>query len=56
MSLIAVTQHGVRLALAEEDNNDIAKDNHTPIHDDMSPSMLIAGGLYLEDLQYVEFI
>lgn len=43
----------MRLALAEEDANDLKKDNATPLHDDISPSMLISAGLDLETQQCV---
>jgi hypothetical protein len=47
----AITQHGVRLALAEEDAEDLARDDAVPVHDDMTPAMLISSGLDLEAQQ-----
>jgi hypothetical protein len=52
----AITQHGVRLALAEEDAADLARDEAVPIHDDMTPAMLISSGLDIEAQQYVFFV
>jgi hypothetical protein len=43
-----VTQHGVRLALAEEDAADLQRDDQVPVHDDVTPAMLISSGLELE--------
>lgn len=46
----------MRLALAEEDAADLAKDEAVPIHDDMTPAMLISSGLDIEAQQYVFFV
>jgi hypothetical protein len=48
---LAVTQHGVRLALAEEDAAALATDDVLPVHDDISPAMLISSGIDLESQQ-----
>lgn len=48
-----VTQHGVRLALAEEDAANIATDQASEVHDEITPGILIAQGLELEAQQYV---
>lgn len=48
-----VTQHGVRLALAQEDAANIEQEGAVTIHDDISPAMLITSGLELESQQYV---
>lgn len=48
---IAVTQHRVRLELAEEDAADLAQDDAVAIHDDISPAMLITSGIDLEAQQ-----
>jgi len=48
-----VTQHGVRLALAEEDAKELAKGNTIPVHNDISPAMLISSGLDIEAQQYL---
>jgi hypothetical protein len=45
-----VTQHGVRLALAEEDATNLQCKDNVEIHDDISPAMLISIGLKLESL------
>jgi hypothetical protein len=50
ISITAITQHGVRLALAEE-AADIQRDDAVTIHDDISPGMLIASGIDLESQQ-----
>lgn len=47
-AFIAITQHGVRLALAEEEAHDVATGNALVIHDDISPGMLISSGIDLE--------
>jgi hypothetical protein len=46
--MTAVTQHRVRLELAEEDAADLARDDAVTIHDNISPAMLIASGIDLE--------
>ncbi|KIM79183.1 hypothetical protein PILCRDRAFT_10597 [Piloderma croceum F 1598] len=43
--------HGVRLALAEEDAADLRRENALPIHDDITPTMLISSGLEIESQQ-----
>jgi hypothetical protein len=48
-----VTQHSVRLALAQEDAANIEREGGVAIHDDISPAMLITSGLKLESQQYV---
>lgn len=48
-----MTQHGVRLALAEEDAKDLGKGDRVAVHDDISPAMLIAAGIDIEVQQYV---
>ena len=48
-----ITQHGVRLALAKADAADLMRDDTVPIHDDITPVMLISGGLEIESQQYV---
>ena len=50
---IAVTQHDVRLKLAEEDARDLEAGEIVGVHDDISPGMLIASGLDIEGQQYV---
>jgi hypothetical protein len=47
----AITQHGVRLALAQQDAADLEKEDAAPVHDDVTPAMLIAAGLELEAQQ-----
>ena len=49
--VIAVTQHRVRLELAEEDAADLTQDDAVAIHDDISPAMLITSGINLEAQQ-----
>jgi hypothetical protein len=49
--MTAITQHKVRLALAEEDAEDLQRDDAVTIHDDISPAMLIASGIDLESQQ-----
>jgi hypothetical protein len=46
-----VTQHDVRLALAEEDAKEIAQGDRVTVHDDISPAMLIASGIDIEAQQ-----
>ena len=53
ISISAITQHGVRLALAEEEAADLRRDDAITIHDDISPGMLIASGIDLESQQLV---
>lgn len=48
-----VTQHGVRLALAEEDAASIATDQISVVHEEITPGILIAQGLDLEAQQCV---
>lgn len=50
-----MTEHDVRLRLAEEDANALDRGETIALHDDISPSVLIFQGLQLEDLQYVNF-
>lgn len=47
----AVTQHGVRLALAEVDSENLRREDTVPIHEDIPPSMLITSGLEYETQQ-----
>jgi hypothetical protein len=49
--MIAVTQHRVRLELAEEDAAGLVRDDTITIHDDISPAMLITSGIDLEAAQ-----
>ena len=52
LSLITgITQHQVRLALAKEDATDLELDDAVVIHDDISPTILIASGIDLESQQ-----
>jgi hypothetical protein len=52
MTLITgVTQHRVRLELAEEDAANLELDDAVVIHDDISPVMLVTSGIDLEGLQ-----
>lgn len=44
----AITQHGVRLALAEEEVHDVTAGEALIIHDDISPGMLISSGIDLK--------
>lgn len=46
-----ITQHAVRLALAEEDAAELAQDEVVAIHDDISSAMLIASVIDLETQQ-----
>ena len=48
-----VTQHSVQLALTQEDAANIEQEGAVPIHDDISPAMLITLGLEPESQQYV---
>jgi len=50
-SAIGVTQHRVRLKLAQEDATDLDLDDAVIIHDDISPTMLISSGIDLEGQQ-----
>jgi hypothetical protein len=50
-SAIGVTQHRVRLELAQEDATDLDLDDAVIIHDDISPAMLISSGIDLEGQQ-----
>ncbi|KAF7967079.1 hypothetical protein HWV62_35917 [Athelia sp. TMB] len=45
---LSVTQHGVRLALAELDGQDLQQDNSVPVHENVTPGIFIAQGLDLE--------
>ncbi|KAF8868051.1 hypothetical protein BD779DRAFT_1462555, partial [Infundibulicybe gibba] len=47
-----VSESRVWLELAEEEEADQRKHNTTVVHDDIPPSVLIAQGLELEDMQY----
>jgi hypothetical protein len=49
--IIAVSEAEVRLRLAQEDADELAKGKQRSVHEDVSPSMLICQGLELEDLQ-----
>jgi len=46
-----VTQHGVRLALAQEDAANLQRGDAIAIHDDIPPEMLMTSGLELESQQ-----
>ncbi|KZP10423.1 hypothetical protein FIBSPDRAFT_758379 [Athelia psychrophila] len=46
-----ITQHGVRLALAVEDAADLQKEDKLPVHDNVTPGILIVLGLELEAQQ-----
>lgn len=48
---IAVTQASVRLQLAQEDATRLQTGEAVPIHDHISPSVMITYGLEIEDLQ-----
>lgn len=48
-----MSEHDVRLRLAEEDATSLSRGETVALHDDVSPSMLICQGLQFEDLQYV---
>lgn len=48
-----MSEHDVRLRLAEEDANSLSRGETLVLHDDISPSILIFQGLQLEELQYV---
>jgi hypothetical protein len=50
-SITGVTQHRVRLELAEEDAANLELDNAVVIHDDISPVMLVSSGIDLEGQQ-----
>ena len=49
----AITQHGVRLALAEEDAAYLAREDTVQVHTRISASLMIAEGLGIESQQYV---
>lgn len=49
----AVTQHGVRLALAERDAESLRREDTAPVHEDILPSTLIVTGLEYEAQQFV---
>lgn len=44
----AITQHGVRLALADEEAKEDAIGDELIIHDDISPAILVSSGIDLE--------
>ena len=46
-----VTQHGVRLVLAQEDAANLQQEGAENVHDDISPAILITSGLELESQQ-----
>lgn len=46
-----MTQHGVRLALAERDAESLRREDSVPIHEDIPPSALIMTGLEYEAQQ-----
>lgn len=46
-----VTDSDVRLRLASEEADALARGNAMPIHQDITPSILIFHGIQLEDLQ-----
>lgn len=48
-----VTQHDVRLALAEEDAEELQSEDATPLHEEVTPGTFITLGLELESQQYV---
>ena len=48
-----MTQHGVRLALSQEDAAYLRREDTVAIHDDISPANLITAGLELESQQLV---
>lgn len=50
-SITGVTQHRVRLELAEEDAANLELDLAVVIHDDISPAMLVSSGIDLEGQQ-----
>ena len=49
--LSAVTQHAVRLALAERDAENLCREDTVPIHDEILPSTLIMTRLEYEAQQ-----
>lgn len=46
-----ITQNDVRLALANEDAENLQRDDNAPIHQDMTPGAFITVGLELETQQ-----
>lgn len=48
-----ITQHGVRLALAEEDMTQLSREAAVPVHARISASLMIAEGLDIEFQQYI---
>ena len=48
---LAITQHGVRLALAQADAEHLRREDAVPIHEDILPSTLIMSGLDYEAQQ-----
>jgi hypothetical protein len=50
-SAIGVTQHRVRLELAQEDAANLERDDIVIIHNNISPAMLISSGIDLEGQQ-----
>lgn len=51
IDVTGITQHGVRLALAEGEAAALEQDDAVAIHEDISPAMLIASGIDLESQQ-----
>jgi hypothetical protein len=51
--IVELTQHAVRLALAEDDAEEARRSDLTAVHDDISPSVLINSGMDIEEQQYV---
>ena len=49
--ILAITQHGVQLALAQADAEHLRCENAVPIHEDIPPSTLITSGLDYEAQQ-----
>lgn len=46
-----MTQHGVRLALADEEAAELAAGEAMTVHDDISPALLISMGMDFEAQQ-----
>jgi hypothetical protein len=51
--LSALTQHGVRLSLAQQEADDITKGIAEEMHDSVTVSVIITVGLELEQQQHV---
>lgn len=51
--LLGVTQHDVRLSLAQLDDEDLEQDNIIPVHEEITPGIFIGSGLDLEAQQYI---